>query len=274
MMYGSWLTKEMLLSEDSLIIQSKILQREVNCSLLFPEEYNKAFPLNLLLLNDGQNIESLQVKKAVEELSAQQYIGQTAVVGIHAENRLHEYGTVWASDYQNRGSLASAYMDFVMNELLPELKNYWQINSFGITAMAGHGLGAVSAFDIGWNNPDFFDKIGAFSGAFWWRSKGIMEGYEEHNDRIVHQMVNKTSAPPDLKFWFEAGTADELSDRNNNGINDVIDDTTDLIRVLEQKGFSRPNDIQYVELVGGRYEVSTWATALPKFLKWAFYSAK
>lgn len=274
MMYGSWLAKEILMGEDSLIIESKILHREVTCSLLFPDEYNKAFPLNLLLLNDGQNMSSLQVKKAMEELLAHQYMGQTVVVGIHAQNRLQEYGTVWAADYQNRGRLAPEYMAFVVQELLPELKAYWRIHSFGITAIAGCGLGAVSAFDIAWNNPDLFDKVGAFSGAFWWRSKGVDDGYREDRDRIVHQMVNKTAGKPDLKLWFEAGTHDELSDRNKNGINDVIDDTTDLIRVLEQKGFSRPHDIQYVELVGGRGEVSSWATALPKFLKWAFYPAK
>jgi enterochelin esterase-like enzyme len=55
-----------------------------------------------------------------------------------------------------------------------------------------------------------------------------------------------------------------------NGIIDSIDDTVDLIKELENKGYNRPADIQYVEMVGGSHNVETWAEAMPKFLHWAF----
>ena len=75
---------------------------------------------------------------------------------------------------------------------------------------------------------------------------------------------------PALKFWFQTGTLDEKADRNKNGIIDSIDDTIDLIRELEAKGYKRPDDIRYMEVVGGRHDTATWAAAMPHFLSWAF----
>jgi enterochelin esterase-like enzyme len=86
----------------------------------------------------------------------------------------------------------------------------------------------------------------------------------------MHGIVKNTAIKPDLKIWLQTGTKDETSDRNKNGIIDSIDDTVDLIRELEFKGYKRPVDIQYLEVVGGSHNTETWAKAMPKFLIWAF----
>jgi enterochelin esterase family protein len=88
--------------------------------------------------------------------------------------------------------------------------------------------------------------------------------------RIAHALVRETSTRPGLKFWLQTGTKDETADRNKNGIIDSIDDTIDLIKELETKGYKRPEDIRYVEVVGGSHNTETWAKAMPKFLVWAF----
>ena len=97
----------------------------------------------------------------------------------------------------------------------------------------------------------------------------MTNGYTDA-DRIMHTIVKNTVAKPDLKIWLQTGTKDETSDRNKNGIIDSVDDTIDLIQELENKGFSRPQDIGYVEMVGGNHNTETWAKAMPKFLLWAF----
>jgi enterochelin esterase-like enzyme len=114
-----------------------------------------------------------------------------------------------------------------------------------------------------------FNKVGVFSGSFWWRSKELGKNYTD-NDRIMHGVIRNTASKPDLKIWLQTGTKDETADRNKNGIIDSIDDTVDLIKELENKGYSRPADIQYLEMVGGVHNVETWAEAMPKFLVWAF----
>jgi enterochelin esterase-like enzyme len=63
-------------------------------------------------------------------------------------------------------------------------------------------------------------------------------------------------------------------DRNNNGIIDSIDDTLGLIGELEQKGYKRGTDIEYLELPDGRHDVPTWARAFPDFLKWGWPANK
>ena len=75
---------------------------------------------------------------------------------------------------------------------------------------------------------------------------------------------------PDLKFWFQAGTNDEKSDRNGNGVIDSIDDTLDLIVELTKKGYRPFHDIDYVETQEGEHNHNTWKKVMPEFLKWAF----
>ncbi|WP_233276766.1 alpha/beta hydrolase [Mucilaginibacter paludis] len=260
----------MTITEETITINSKLLGRDVTCSLLMPVDYNKTEALNLLLLNDGQEVENLQLIPALQQLYNTSKIKPLLVAAIHAnEDRLQEYGTASQADYKNRGSKASDYNQFILDELLPFLHQYVGIKSFGTTAFAGFSLGGLTAFDVAWHNPEVFDKVGVFSGSFWWRSKGLDEGYSD-NDRIMHRLVKDTPGKPELKFWLQTGTHDETADRNQNGIIDSIDDTIDLIAALELKGYQRPADIQYVEVVGGKHDMPTWAAAMPKFLTWAF----
>ena len=73
-----------------------------------------------------------------------------------------------------------------------------------------------------------------------------------------------------MKFWFEAGTNDEKSDRNNNGIIDAIEDTLDLISELKTKGYKKDLDLVYKEVEYGEHNTNTWKMVLPEFLMWAF----
>jgi predicted alpha/beta superfamily hydrolase len=192
------------------------------------------------------------------------------VVAIHAgEERLQEYGIAGYPDFKKRGSKAALYAEFIKTELLPYIAAATGIEKFETTAFAGFSLGGLSAMDIAWNNPQLFNKTGVFSGSFWWRSKDIANGYTD-KDRIMHSVIRSTKTKPDLKIWLQTGTKDETADRNKNGIIDSIDDTVDLIKELEQKGFKRPDDIRYLEMFDGKHDTETWAKAMPKFLVWAF----
>jgi enterochelin esterase-like enzyme len=138
-------------------------------------------------------------------------------------------------------------------------------------AIAGFSMGGLSAFDIAWNHADYFKKVGAFSGSFWWRRRDANSRfYSESRDRIMHQQIRKGKIKPGLKFWFQTGTNDEASDRNKNGIIDSIDDTLDLIAALTRKGYRPFLDIQYLEIKNGEHNLKTWGEAMPHFLKWAF----
>ncbi|MDO3640759.1 esterase family protein [Mucilaginibacter sp. L3T2-6] len=269
-MYASWQEMEIAITETNITLKSDVLKRDVVCTLLMPDDNDITEPLNLLLLNDGQELEAIHLKDTLAELNNYGRIRPVVVVAVHAgEERLQEYGTAGKPDFKKRGAKAGLYTGFIKQELLPGITKLTGIEKFNSTVYAGFSLGGLSALDIAWNNPGLFNKVGVFSGSFWWRSKDLAKGYTD-GDRIMHDIVKNTPVKPDIKIWLQTGTKDETSDRNKNGIIDSIDDTIDLIKELEGKGFTRPEDIQYMEMVGGGHNTETWAKAMPKFLAWAF----
>lgn len=254
-------------------LHSRFLERQVSLTFLLPSNYEesiKAFPL--LVLNDGQDFERLRLAESIDRLQQQGEIPALIVVGIHAnELRLSEYGIAHQPDYKGRGSRAEAHTQFILNELLPYIEERFRVvTQPDSRAIAGFSLGGLSALDIAWNHSEVFSKVGVFSGSLWWRSRAYEEGYDDENDRIMHVQIRKSSQKPALKFWLEAGTDDEKDDRNNNGIIDAIDDTLDLMKELEAKGYQSGADFVYEEVMGGQHNPETWGAIMPAFLKWAF----
>jgi len=254
---------------DELTVQSVILEREVACVVYLPEMDDVAEPLHLLLINDGQDLATMQYDQILKNLYQKKQIHPVLTVGIKAGDRLKEFGVSGKQDFKGRGSNAQQYSQFIVEELLPAIYAKTGIDVFTSYTIAGFSLGALSALDIAWHHGDIFSKVGAFSGSFWWRSKDSSKGDPDSN-RIAHKLISESQNKPELKFWFEAGTQDEKSDRNQNGIIDSIDDTTALIYELYRKGYQKNKDITYVELIGGRHDVPTWGKMMPDFLCWAF----
>ena len=89
------------------------------------------------------------------------------------------------------------------------------------------------------------------------------------DSRIAHNMVRDGQKTEGMRFWFESGTQDETEDRDGNGVIDAVQDTTELIDVLKEKGWS-DSEIRFVLVEGGRHSPSTWASALPDFLVWVY----
>lgn len=254
-------------------LQSKFLERQVRVDVYLPQEYRLRSHISypVLFINDGQDMEAVQLEPTLNRLINKGLILPIVVVAIHAnENRMQEYGTASQADYKNRGSKAEAYTQFILQELLPFVHRKYRIKTQpSETVFAGFSLGGLSAMDIVWHHPNTFGKVGVFSGSFWWRSKAFSPD-EPDADRIMQTIIHHSQKRPGLKFWFQTGTRDEDSDRNNNGIIDAIDDTLDVIRELKRLGYKELEDIRYVEVEGGEHNPATWARVLPDFLKWAF----
>ena len=252
---------------------SKLLGRNVDVNLLLPPNYlesKKKYPL--LLLNDGQDMESLKLKATIEKLVSESIIEEIIVAGVVAGDRMQEYGVAAQKDYLKRGSRAKAYTHYITTELVPYLLYKYPIDpSASSNTMAGCSMGGLSALDIVWSSTKLFQKVGAFSGSFWWRKRDSKSAFfSEKRDRIMHQQVRDGKKKNGLQFWFQTGTLDEKSDRNKNGVIDSIDDTMDMITELTKKGYRPFHDIAYYEVKDGKHNLETWAAAMPEFLKWAF----
>lgn len=253
---------------EKIVHRSARLNREVNVDFYLPKNVSDFSHLSLLLINDGQNLEEMGFAGLLESLHATDPTRPLLAVGIHAgEHRKMEYGVAGHPDYAGRGAKAGAYTAFILEELLPFIYHKYNVSSFREIAFAGFSLGGLSALDIVWNHPGLFKKAGVFSGSFWWRSLDQDNPhYDDDKHRIIHQQIRHGQYKPGLKFFFQCGNKDETKDRNHNGIIDSIDDTLDLVRELESRGYHSKKDIFYLEMPEGGHDIPTWASAMPAFL--------
>ncbi|MFN4146914.1 MAG: alpha/beta hydrolase [Runella sp.] len=255
-------------------LYSQYLQRKIVLDILLPPQYHpKQRAYKVLYMNDGQDLERLQMQSILDVFFQKPSAIPFILVAVHCGERIQEYGTAAQADYKNRGSKASAYTAFMLEELMPYIqKKYRVLVGSEHTAICGFSLGGLSAFDMAWHHPEYFGKVGVFSGSFWWRQKDYQQQYDDDKDRIMQRLVRE-SLPRTTKLplcWFQTGTEDEKDDRNQNGVIDSIEDTLDLIAELERKGYRWSQEVQYVEVEGGQHHPDTWAAVMPQFLEWAF----
>ena len=259
----------------SLNLFSEYLDRDVILDIYLPPGFQnrKKNGYPFVLFNDGQDLWRMNpvITGILENLYTHKKIPPILAIGVHAsQQRMREYGTASQADYKGRGDKAGVYESFIKEELHPFLNRHLPISdSSEDAAIAGFSLGGLSAFDIGWSNPELFGKIGVFSGALWWRSSAVRPE-DPDADRIMHEIVRQTKTiSQKQRIWFQCGTLDETEDRNNNGIIDSIDDTKDLIKCLIDKGV-KTGSIRYLEIENGHHDPITWGHVIPDFLEWSF----
>lgn len=276
-LYLQPLLKRMQFKIDLMILKGSFFSRNLDRKVTFrwaaPGNYQSAQkPFPVLLMNDGQDFVGMDLENTLSNTFKNNGIHPFIYVGIETnQNRIHDYGTASAGDYKGRGRNALQYSKFIVEEFIPFLKREFYTTQSGRDwVYCGMSLGGLSAFDIAYTHASLFGKTGVFSGSFWWRKKAYQKRDLSDRSRIVLDVIKNGQFHPHLKFWFQCGTEDELADRNQNGIIDSIDDTIDVIKELQQKGYTFPGDITYVELEGGKHNLPTWAAVFPEFLKWAF----
>ena len=251
-----------------LALASRQLGREVRLTVLLPPGYRlhllRRYPL--VLVHDGQDFDALDLERRLGRALAEQRVTPRIVVGIHAdERRLREYGTSGQPDHAGRGDLADAHRRFVTRELLPFLDGKYRLRrDRRDRAIAGFSLGALGAFDVAWHHEQLFGELACFSASFWWRSTPF-DPQRPDADRIAVDRIRRAHRAADLRYTFVVGSAEEESDRNGNGIVDVIDDTLDVIAALRDRGVSGAG-LRYRLLEGGRHDQATWGPALVDWL--------
>jgi enterochelin esterase-like enzyme len=252
-------------------VYSRHLQRQVKLTVISTPIPGDKSELNLLLLNDGQDLGKFRVKEILDSLYQKKIIQPLIIVGIIAGDRAKEYGVSDNPDFMKRGDKANNYAAFIDNELYAFIKKKAGVRKFKSVALAGCSLGGLSAFDIAWDHADKIDKVGIFSGSFWWRDKEDKAAdYSDDKNRIIINKIRSSRKRPHLQYWFYAGGKEETGDRDKDGIIDAMDDTKDLVDLIKQKNVCLPDDIVYKEDTSGTHDYTSWSNHLPEFLLWAF----
>ena len=258
------------IKENKDSIYSRHLQKHIELEILStPVPKNKS-DFNLLLLNDGQDLEQLRAKKIMDSMYRKKLLKPLVVVAINALDRMKMYGISGYPDFQNNGADAEKYAAFIDDELIPFIKKNAAVRKFSSITIAGCSLGGLSAFDVAWDHADKIDKVGVFSGSFWYRDKDQADStYSDDKDRLIINKIRSSRKRPHLQYWFYVGYNEETADRDKDGIIDVVDDTKDLIALIEKKKVSQANDIIYTESREGKHDYASWSNAFPAFLLWA-----
>jgi enterochelin esterase-like enzyme len=255
--------------EDELY--SRHLQRQVKLTIISTPIPDDKAELNLLILNDGQDMGKLNIKAIADSLYKKNLIQPLIIVGITAGDRMKEFGVAGTKDFMNRGDKADNYAAFIDNELYAFAKKKAGVRKFKSVVLAGFSLGGLSAFDIAWDHADKIDKVGVFSGSFWWRDKDDKAAdYSDDKNRIIINKIRSSRKKPHLQYWFYAGASEETGDRDKDGITDVVDDTRDLVALIKSKNVCLPEEVIYNEEANGKHDQTSWSKQLPAFLIWAF----
>jgi hypothetical protein len=256
-------------------LYSRHLQRNVKLRIIHTPPPSDRTLYNLLILNDGQDLDKLHVEESLDSLYKAGKIAPLVVIAVEAGDRMQEYGVSDKPDYLGRGKRAAFYDAFINNELYPYAKKESGVRKFQSVVIAGCSMGGLSAFDIAWNHPDKINKVGVFSGSFWWRDKASDDSsYSDEKNRILYAKLKASRKKPGLEYWFYAGAAEEKGDRDRDSIIDVIDDTRDIISLLEKRNLVPPEGLVYKESATGVHDYISWSAVFPDFLVWAFPAGK
>ena len=255
----------------------------------------------VLYANDGQDMDAVGLRDTLAALYAQRAIRPVIVVAVDMlKDRASGYGlfdrarrrsVVGGSRIGPIGARAYDYSAWVVNELVPYVDAHYrtQASASGRT-MLGWSLGALNAFSIGWEYPEVFGQVGAFSPSFW-LAGDRSDAKAVESTRLAQAMVDRAGQRKPVRFWFAVGGREETNDRNHNGTIDAVEDLQDLIngfaapdgthrRGLRDLGYpvemdyaghpSSADMVAYDLFPDGEHNQATWKRMLPVFLTWAY----
>ena len=233
-------------------IYSRHLQKHISLTIIStPPPKNKS-DFNLLLLNNGQDMQREGIKEILDSLHRKKLINPIIIVGTKAFDPRQEYGVAGFTDRKNNGKLASKYGAFIVNELLPFIKTKSGVRSFRSVSIAGSGMAGISAIDIAWNNWQKFDRVG-----FLPEFDNSHAGMDFSN---LSEMISKSRKRPKIQFWL---------DQKDYMENSQTDDSTSmqhLLDVLKMKG--QEQSLTIVGIESDRDRNIPFKDSFTQFLFW------
>ncbi len=147
---------------ENFVIKSKYVEEEMDYFVVLPKSYdpNKSYPAVFLLhgLRDIAYdwIDKARLLETYEDLLKKKNIGQMIFI---LPNSGFE-GESWYSDFKKIHD--RKYETYFIEELIPQIKEKFNIKNIGIS---GFSMGGYGAFKLGLKHLELFKVIGSFAGA-------------------------------------------------------------------------------------------------------------
>lgn len=222
----------------------------------YDEQPDERFPV--IYMHDGQNLfdpaysflgVTWQVQAALDQGAADGSVRESIVVGIgNTPDRIREYTP---TDGGYGGGGASAYLDFVVSELKPQIDQHLRTSLDRLdTAMVGSSLGGLVSACAGIWHPDVFGLVGELSPSTWW------------DNTVVLGMVRGTAQSPVKPARVYVDSGDAGSPDGSPGDDWV--NTQALAQAYRDVGWI---DVGYLLSPGDTHTESAWARRLPGALR-------
>lgn len=251
-------------------LSSVYLEDTVEVYVYLPPSFSASDPWRypVLYLHDGQNVfdESTAafgvewgLDETAERLIAEREIEPLLIVAVsNTPERISLYTPF--RDRHHGGGEGARYRSFLVEELKPFIdRSYPTKAGARSTALAGSSLGGLSALYIGWTRPGVFGMVAALSPSLWWGERSL-----------ITRIGGDLKAKGPQRIWLDMGDEESLTDDNDNGVPDVIDDLRTLRAVLVYHGYKEGQDLFYTEVAGGRHEEAAWAGRAESVLRALF----
>lgn len=256
----------------------------------------------VLYVNDGQDAEVVALRAWLEALTVSGEIRPVIAVAIDMpHDRLGAYGfsdraaghsVVADTRVGPVGARAHAYAQWLAQTLVPAIDARYRTQARAeARAILGWSLGGAQALNSGWQYPEVFGRIGAFSPSLW-LSTDHSDADAVQRTRIAQAMIANGAYHPGLHAFLAVGDAEETDDRDGDGVIDVVDDARDLLEGWIVPGETAPRmnglcqlghsidldhaatsthaDAALYVLPGGTHRQPSWSRMLPVFLRWAY----
>ena len=264
-------------------IPAPAFKQNIQVRVFLPPNYSNVSNLRYpsLYINDGQDADAVELAETLNKLYAEQKIDPVIVIAISMlPDRMATYGfsdreAKLSLPAQTRNGLvgvrAQEYSEWLAMRLVTFIdSNYQTLSKPEARTILGWSLGAANAFNIAWNYPDVFSKVGAFSPSFWLSAKS-----DDFSQSLARKLIASKPMPRHFSIWLAVGTNEETDDRDADGVIDALDDAQAVIDALNAKTPSvKQNEacrkFQLRTYKDGQHSQSSWKVMLPDFLQWAY----
>jgi predicted alpha/beta superfamily hydrolase len=205
-----------------LTLHSNILNEDRVVWVRTPHNYDKtAGPFPVLYLADGPSHINL-IGSTMDFLAEGDRMPPLIIVGIANTDRTRDMTPSHSDEKASDGSIAypssggaDHFIDFIQNELMPEIERRYRVASYKI--FVGHSLGALLAVHILITRPDMFQAYIAASPSLWW-----------DNQHTLHQAQDFFAAHAELNkvLFFDLGNENPQMHNGFDALQKTLTDKT------------------------------------------------
>ena len=184
-------------------VHSELLDEDVTIRIALPESYPHStdFDYPLLLVMDGST-QFNHIAGNIEFMSTFAEIPDLIVVGISANNRLLNFTHTELEQFAGRSGGAARYTQFILEELLPKLREDYRIASH--TTVTGHSLSGLYSTYLALHHAEDVQAAISISPSLWWDDFAILSDIEQITDvqASVNWFASIATEPDEMEEGF------------------------------------------------------------------------